>query len=374
MPRKSRDNQPPLLTERNLDRLGFFSVQSRLTLETSWESQFQIGGRSVHVHGEGTRGRPHGADTDLMLGVEQLFIAAGSPEDNWLHTTPNALRTAALMSKNGRAFHRMREGLLRIWSAGYIVREGWTAPDGSPVRFNAAFRLFEELRYWDRETTELPELLPEARLSIKLSDPLAASIRAGYTHALSRQVLTHLEQPHSRALYRLAEAHRYDERGTRRKELSVPLLEWREACGIRDDRASKVIRALSSAHEELEAAGYLSEVKISGRGQRQVLTYVFRHESEPDPALVKLLIAERLSAPVPFSWLRTILNASNRPSLISTSRAVKAGPSATQQGSSPISSPTPVSMCCQTLGLLMRLRSKAECRHVCRPSNCGSSR
>ena len=86
MNRKRRPTPPQLLTERNLDRLGFFSIQTRLPLEISWESVFQVGGRSVHVDGEGTRGRPHGADTDLMLGVEQLFIMAGSPEDNWLHS------------------------------------------------------------------------------------------------------------------------------------------------------------------------------------------------------------------------------------------------------------------------------------------------
>ncbi|WP_281166587.1 replication initiator protein A [Deinococcus aquatilis] len=285
------------MTERNLDRLGFFSVQTRLPLETSWESQFQVGGRSVHMHGEGTRGRHHGADTDLMLGVEQLFIAQGSPEDNWLHTPPNALSEASLMTKNGRAFHRMREGLLRIWATGFIVREGWVDPLGRPIRFNAAFRLFEELRYWDRETAALPELLPDARLSIRLSAHLASSIRAGYTHALRREVLRHLEQPHARALYRLAEAHRYADGGTRLRSLSVPLLEWRQACGIREDRPSKVMRALDAAHEELKAVGDLTDITVTDRGQDQHLMYLFRQESEPDPALVQLLREQRISAP-----------------------------------------------------------------------------
>lgn len=35
------------------------------------------------------------------------------------------------------------------------------------------------------------------------------------------------------------------------RTLSVPLLDWREACGIREERASKVMRALDTAHEEL---------------------------------------------------------------------------------------------------------------------------
>lgn len=297
MYRKNPLQPPPLLTERNLDRLGFFSIQTRLPVEAMWESQFKIGGRTVHVHGEGTRGRPHGADTDIMLGLEQLFIVQGSPENNWIHTTPNALREAAMMVKNGRAFHRMRDGLLRIWATGFIVREGWVDSNGRPVRFNAAFRLFEELRYWDKETDDLPELLPDARLSVRLSDQLASSIRAGYTHALRREVLTHLEQPHSRALYRLTEAHRYADDGTVLRTLHVPLMDWREACGIREERASKVMRALDAAHDELCAAGYLADIHIEGRGQNQHLEYVFRQESDPDPALVRLLRENRVGAP-----------------------------------------------------------------------------
>lgn len=262
-----------------------------------WESQFQVGGRTVHVHGEGTRGRPHGADTDIMLGVEQLFIAQDSPEDNWLHTTPNALREAAMMVKNGRAFHRMREGLLRIWATGFIVREGWTDNLGRPIRFNAAFRLFEELRYWDQEASELPELLPDARLSVRLSTPLASSIRAGYTHALRRDVLMSLEQPHSRALYRLTEAHRYTDDGTMLHRLEVPITEWRQACGIREERASKVMRALDAAHGELSAAGYLIDIHVQGRGQQQRLEYIFRQADDPDPTLVRLLREHRIGAP-----------------------------------------------------------------------------
>ncbi|GGO38030.1 replication initiator protein A [Deinococcus humi] len=297
MYRKKPPQLLPLLTERNLDRLGFFSIQTRLSAEPTWHSHFQVGGRTVEVHGEGTRGRPHGADTDIMLGLEQLFVAQGSPEDNWIHTTPNALREAAMMTKNGRAFRRIREGLLRIWAAGFIVREGWVDPTGRPVRFNAAFRLFEELRYWDMETSDLPELLPDARLSVRLSNQLASSIRAGFTHALRREVLTHLEQPHSRALYRLAEAHRYADDGTMLRTLSVPLMDWREACGIREERASKVMRALDTAHEELAAAGYLTDIQVVGRGQNQRLDYVFRQENEPDPALVRLLREYRIGGP-----------------------------------------------------------------------------
>ena len=286
-----------MLVERNLDRLGFFSVQSRLPLETTWESHFEVAGRTVHIHGEGIRGRPHGADTDVMLGVQQLFLAADAPDDNWLHTTPNALLKHSLMTKNGRGFLRMREALLRIWSTAYIVREGWSAPSGEPVYFNSAFRLLEELRYWDKDTQDLPEFLPDARLSIRLSNTLADSIRAGFTHTLSDHVLKALEQPHTRALYRLMEANRYQDEGTILKTLQVDLMDWRAACGIYDERPSKVLRTLDAAHSELVDAEYLAEVRVTGRGQKKQIEYVFRQENDPDPALVKLLREHRVGTP-----------------------------------------------------------------------------
>lgn len=288
---------PQILTERNLDRLGFFSVQSRLPLESSWVSQFEVAGRAVHIHGEGIRGRPHGADTDVMLGLQQLFIASGAPDDNWLHTTPNVLLRCSQMTKNGRGFTRLREGLLRIWSTAYIVREGWSAPDGEAVYFNSAFRLLEELRYWDKDSQDLPELLPDARLSIRLSDTLANSIRGGYTHTLSDDLLKNLVQPPTRALYRLLEAHRYQDDGTILRCFEVPLMDWRAACGIRDERASKVARALESAHAELQKAKYLAEVEITGRGQAQQISYIFHQENEPDPGLIRLLRENHVGAP-----------------------------------------------------------------------------
>lgn len=143
----------------------------------------------------------------------------------------------------------------------------------------------------------MPELLPDARLSVRLSDQLASSIRAGFTHALRREVLTHLDQPHSRALYRLTEAHRYTDDGTILRTLDVPLMDWREACGIREDRPSKIMRALDAAHEELSAAEYLTDIHMTGRGQNQRLEYVFRQENEPDPALVRLLREYRVGGP-----------------------------------------------------------------------------
>lgn len=295
---KRRTKNPVTHIERNLDRLGLFSVQTRLPETTSWQTTFDIGGRAVAVQGSSNRGRPHGADADLVLGLQQLFLQQGAPEDGWVHTTSNALRDASMMTKNGRAFHRMREGLLRIWSAGFIVTEGWQKPDGSVVRLNDAFRVIDQLRFWDQTSGgEVPELVPDCTLSIRLGAPVADSLRAGYLHPLSRTILESLEQPTSRALYRLAEAHRYNDDGTVSPALSVNLLDWRAACGIVSAESDKIRRVLEPAHEELTANGYLRDLVVSGRGQSTTLEYRFLTEADPDPALVRLLREHGVGAP-----------------------------------------------------------------------------
>lgn len=54
-------------------------------------------------------------------------------------------------------------------------------------------------------------------------------------------------------------------------------------------------RVLSPAHDELIAAKYLKEVKIEGKGKKQVFTYHFQTSDAPDPALVGLLTEEGFS-------------------------------------------------------------------------------
>lgn len=284
--------------ERNLDRLGLFSIQTRLTDTPNWQAAFVIGGRTVRVQGDSSRGRPHGADADLVLGLQQLFLQAGAPEDNWVHTSANALREASLMTKNGRAFHRMREGLLRIWSTGFIVSEGWRRPDGSAVRFNDAFRVIDQIRFWDQESLhDPPELVPDSTLSVRLGAPVADSLRAGFMHPLNLTVLERLEQPPSRALYRLSEAHRYDDEGSIRSALTVNLMEWRAACGITSTDTDKIRRVLEPAHEELIANHYLQDIRVTGRGQGTQLEYIYMTEADPDPALVRLLREQGVGGP-----------------------------------------------------------------------------
>lgn len=285
--------------ERNIARLGIISIQSRVDDDVkTWQAEFVIDGRPYRVECAAPYGRPHGVDTDIILAVQTLFVRAGCPAHDWLHTTAYELRAVAGLPDNGRTYQRLRDSLKRLWSTGFLVGEGWyDQVRDRRVWSSDTLRYIERIRYheMDNDLEQLPGLDPSATLSIKLGEQLAESIRARQVQVLDGRLLVQLEQPPARALYRLLEAHRLDPRGQRRMTLEVTLADWRLACGIQTERPELVRRALAPAHDELRAIGYLAGVVIEGRGRHQLLRYTFAEDNAPDPALLELLIGVGVS-------------------------------------------------------------------------------
>lgn len=301
--KKDRQVALPRVDERNFARLGVVSIQTRLDDEASrsWSHVFEIAGRSFGIAAEAPHGRPRGIDTNVVIGIESLFAARSCPEDNRLHTTAYELRAASFLPLNGKSFHRLRESLDRLWYTSVTVTDGWHLPDGRKLRNVKRMRLINDLSYWDIDSSDsfeaTREVVPNATLTIQLGTQMANSIRSGFTQALEHKILTGIEQPPARALYRLLEAHRYADTGEQQRSLVVRLEDWRLACGITDGKPSKILRALSEAHEELAAQGYLRDVRVGGSRATTELTYDFASLDDPDPALVRLLVESGVAAP-----------------------------------------------------------------------------
>lgn len=215
--------------ERNVARLGIISVQSRVDAERNFRAEFEVQGRPYRVECAAPYGRPHGTDTDIILAIQTLFVRSGSPEHDWVHTTAYEVLSLAGLPDNGRSYTRLREGFKRLWGTGFIVAEGWHDRQGRRRWSNDTIRYIERIQYHeaDSKPDDLPGLDPSARLSLKLGEQLADSIRARVVHVLDGSLLHQLEQPTARALYRLLEAHRTADGGERRMELSVRLGDWR---------------------------------------------------------------------------------------------------------------------------------------------------
>lgn len=286
---------------RSLARFGITSMQVRLDEEDSrrWESRFTIAERSYQLQGFADLGRPRGADTDVILGIEALFAQQDFPDDNTVITSGYQLAQAAHLPDNGRTYERLKESLLRYWRTGFIVREGFEVPGSDAMAyFNQTLGFFERISFWEQgqRGTDLAQggLSKERTLRVVLTPEFADSLRSGFIHHLDRRLLKSIEQPPARALYRLLSAHRQLDNGKLQESLEVTLQDWREACGIQDPRASKVLRTLNTAHDELIALGYLTAVEVTGRGQKTQLLYRFRQEGDPDPALVHQLLDSNL--------------------------------------------------------------------------------
>lgn len=286
---------PEKLTDEHfLARLGLISVQTRVDerspLNHRWTSRFSINGHDYHVEGFAADfGRPRGVDTDVQIAIETLFERQGCPQDNTIVTTAYELLMLCLMTDKGDNYLRLRESLMRLWRVGFLVSRAYHHPSSPWAMYlNETLNLIQRVRFWSkgarRESPDLSTMDADGRLIIQLSDPVAQSIRAGFTQHLDTMLLSRIEQPVGRGVYRLLQAHRTSEQGG---GLRVGLREWASACGIFSPDSDKIRRVLQPAHEELEANAYLEGIEFEGRGAKQVLHYHFRVEPSLDPHLVR---------------------------------------------------------------------------------------
>ncbi|GEM44619.1 replication initiator protein A [Deinococcus cellulosilyticus] len=263
--------------ELNLARLGLISVQRTIPENlTRWEVEHETDGRVVRVVCAGTTeygGVPHGIDNDISAAIINLFIESGSPEDGALTFTTYQLLRAAGLSTSVRYYNLARESLLRLYSSSYLITEGWR--DHPKRRWvTVGFRYVEKIEFTSADGDTLDG---RSIIRVVLPKELVHSIRAGYIKPLDLQFMRSLEQPTTRALFRLLDAQRVDPEDPSRtvQVLQVDLLEWAEMCKLVLPTAHRIRRALEPAHEELIAKGYLASVSYSGRGKKQHITYAF---------------------------------------------------------------------------------------------------
>ncbi|GGJ27122.1 replication initiator protein A [Deinococcus roseus] len=263
--------------ELNLARLGLISVQRTIPENlTRWEVEHETDGRVVRVVCAGTTeygGVPHGIDNDISAAIINLFIESGSPEDGALTFTTYQLLRAAGLSTSVRYYNLARESLLRLYSSSYLITEGWR--DHPKRRWvTVGFRYVEKIEFTSADGDTLDG---KSIIRVVIPKELVHSIRAGYIKPLDLQFMRSLEQPTTRALFRLLDAQRVDPEDPSRtvQVLQVDLLEWAEMCKLVLPTAHRIRRALEPAHEELIAKGYLASVSYSGRGKKQNITYAF---------------------------------------------------------------------------------------------------
>ncbi|MBZ9751730.1 replication initiator protein A [Deinococcus sp. HMF7604] len=302
--RKAKSNRlAQHLTEANVARLGLISIQERIPADfTRWEVEFEVDGRQGQLSCFSPAeygGVPHGLDGDLANALIDLFIEQGASEDGVVTTTASQLLLRAGLHNNGHYHHVLTASLRRLKQATYTMSHAWR--DHEQQRWTSG--TFSYILAYEVTSTERDTVTEGAILSITLARQIVKSIRSKYVKPLDYVLLTSLERPLTRALYRLLDARRYDaqELVPSASVYQVNLLEWAAECKIVDQRTDKIRRTLEGAHTELKERGYLQDVLIEGRGRKQTLTYVFGAtavERTEDPEVVAQLVGHRVARPV----------------------------------------------------------------------------
>jgi len=269
--------------EANVGRLGLISIQERIpSTYTNWTQDFEIEGQPASLKCVAPAefgGVPHGLDDDIANALRQIYIDAGSPANGEFQTTAyNIIKTAGFPI-NGQYYRQLKESLNRLKGATYTAAESWR--DARRNRWTTvSFNFIELLRY----VTNVEEgaFSNSTPITIRLAEPIVQSIRAHYVRPYDYEFSRSLKTSVTRAVYRLLDASRYSAHDTRTPQatLTIGLIKWAEECKINDRTPKRVRRTLDSAHEELIERGYLKEVMYTGRGAKQMISYIFAELTE----------------------------------------------------------------------------------------------
>jgi len=191
---------------------------------------------------------PHGIDNDIMIGIQNMFLATGCPASNAVSDTANSYLRWAGLDTSGRYHRNLKESLMRLSHTSYHVERGWY----TGKRFQTVvFRHLHEILF---DTAEAGGGFDQgSRITVVLPTAIAESLRRGYIKPLNAQVLSVLDQPAARTLYRLLDGHRYDPKapGVPAGSLDMNLIAWGRRARILDLTPVRVKRTLEAAHEEL---------------------------------------------------------------------------------------------------------------------------
>lgn len=284
--------------ELNVARQNLIAIQRQIPEGYSSWSYHGISGEQefkISCSGKLDLGVPHGLDSDVYAAILSLYMKQGT-EDSKVSCSAYELLKEANIDPSGKGYSALQRSLERLYSSQYEIKSAWrdhTSKKWMSVTFQHIVRMAQT-------QSELESLTAASQLEITLPEEIVNSIRAGYIFPTSGRVLSQLDQPNSRALYRTLEANRRDALDPMRQvnELHFNLFDWARILKLAvTDDAYRIRRSLERSHEDLVRVGYLQDVKYSGRADNQQVSYFFETSFEriPDPDLLQLLQEKRVA-------------------------------------------------------------------------------
>ncbi|WP_027482317.1 replication initiator protein A [Deinococcus pimensis] len=287
-----------LREELNLVGNGLICIQRQIPPNTNgWVRRFDRDGlpREIRCRAPEDFGVPHGIDNDVMLGLQEEFIAQGCPDSNTVVLSTYALLKLCNLSDTGRNRSAVRESLDRMRSTTYWIKDSWRQK--STRRWlTVTFNLIDDLAY---DGDEADQLNPR-RLVVKLPAAVANSIREGYLKPVDLRLVRSLD-PTSRHAYRALDSRRVnpDSPQERAQTLDIGIMELRDLFGLVTDRTDEIRRVVDRVGRDLVEVGYLKSMDAEGRGRARRFNFVFGEAArEPDARLVDLLLGFKVTKPV----------------------------------------------------------------------------
>lgn len=273
--------------ELNLNRLMFIVASNRVpTTAVGWEKTVTIDHQGP-IHIRCTAGRdnvvPHGIDNDVIVGLVNLYVQQGMPDDGRITVTVNQLLRACGLSKNGRVYREVRSSLTRLADTKYDFTKSWYDVERRAWLDEEGFRLILEHRFLTPPKEKSTQFQPETVIQLTLAHLLTRSIRAGHLRPLDLEFYASLSQPLVRTLYRLLREQSFTRGGQPVLTFTADLRAWATHLGLHDMRMDLVRRALRPAHDELIEKRFLTAVAYVGRGEAQQVTYQFTESLQPLP-------------------------------------------------------------------------------------------
>nr|WP_246363451.1 replication initiator protein A [Deinococcus budaensis] len=273
----------PRISELDLARAGIVSASQSAPREREWLAQFEANGVRYAVSGHSHRGRPYGVDGDILLALQTLFFKAGCPDSNRIRLPPALLLGMVNLSRSGKDYVRLREGLLRLASVRWEMSASWGGIESRRESRTTSTGIISDLWLDDDVGTEDfvgVQVSADSLVDVAFTITFASLIRDGLYQILDGDLMARLGSSPSRALYRALAAHRI--RGDHLAQaMRVNLREWIVACGL-SERTDAALRTLEASHERLINEGYLELVEDEGRGAHRTLTYRFRAAAHPE--------------------------------------------------------------------------------------------
>jgi len=275
------------------------AVRSSKQLERT--STVTVGGRRIEVKVGSLRGIPVGSDADIMLAIQTLYVLTGCPPDRTVRTTPYELLKLSTLGYGGKAYRRLREGIVRLAATHATIKDGWYDPvRGAWRSIINTFQFLDKFSYRDLEVSgaEIEFDGDDSPLTFVLSSDVASSLLKGYLRLNDVRVLEELKEPSHRTLYRFFDAHRLQPDGTVLGELRFETAVVAKLCGL-GTRPDNVRRLLNDLCAELSRLKVLEHFEVIGQGAGTVWHLQFASSDSPEiQELISLLRANRCTPAV----------------------------------------------------------------------------